>query len=82
VVSIHYSRAKLLGAPEDLPGVCDLLGSFGWFDTLCLYVDRYRTKCRGNLRIGPLFSEEFRFVLGARMPPLLASARSKVVFII
>jgi hypothetical protein len=36
VVSIHYSRAKLLGAPEDLPGVCDLLGSFGWFDSPCI----------------------------------------------
>ena len=26
-----------------------------WIDSICLYLDRYRTKYRGNLRLGPLF---------------------------
>ena len=30
-------------------------------DALCLYLDRYRTKYRGNLVLGPLFSEGFCF---------------------
>jgi hypothetical protein len=30
---------------------------------VCIYVDRYRTKYSGKLRLGPLFSEEFRFAL-------------------
>jgi hypothetical protein len=34
-----------------------------WVDALCIYVDRYRTKYRGKLRLGPLFSEGFRFAL-------------------
>jgi len=34
-----------------------------WVDALCLYLDRRRTKYRGNLRLGPLFSEGFRFAL-------------------
>jgi hypothetical protein len=40
VVKIHHrsvgERWKSLSGPEDLPGVGDLLGPFGWFDTLCL----------------------------------------------
>jgi len=32
-----------------------------WVDAICLYLDRHRTKCRGNLRVGPLFSEGARF---------------------
>jgi len=32
-----------------------------WIDSLCLYLDRYRTKYHRNLRFGPLFSNEFRF---------------------
>lgn len=32
-----------------------------WIDALCLYLDRYRTKCRRNLRFRLLFSEGFRF---------------------
>jgi len=27
-----------------------------WIDSLCLYLDRYQTKYRRNLRLGPLFS--------------------------
>jgi hypothetical protein len=34
-----------------------------WADGVCLYVDRYRTKYRGNLRLGPLFSKGFRCAL-------------------
>jgi hypothetical protein len=34
-----------------------------WVDAVCIYVNRYRTKYRGNLRIGPLISEGFRFLL-------------------
>ncbi len=32
-----------------------------WVDAVCLYLDRYRTKYRGNLRLGSLFSKGFRF---------------------
>ena len=34
-----------------------------WIDAICLYLDRCRTKYRGNLRLRPLFSEGFRFAL-------------------
>ena len=34
---------------------------FFWNDAICFYLDRYRTKFRGNLRLRPLFSEGFRF---------------------
>jgi len=34
-----------------------------WADAICIYLDRHRTKYRGNLRLGPLFSEGFRFAL-------------------
>jgi hypothetical protein len=30
-----------------------------WIDSLCLYLDRHRTKYRGNLRPGPLFLRGF-----------------------
>ena len=30
-----------------------------WIDAICLYVDRYQTKYRGNLRLGPLFLRGF-----------------------
>ena len=33
-----------------------------WIDSLCLYLDRYRTKYQGKLRLGPLFSKGFRFM--------------------
>lgn len=31
-----------------------------WVDAVCLYLDRYRTRYRGNSRSRPLFSEGFR----------------------
>jgi hypothetical protein len=32
-----------------------------WVDALCIYLDRYRTKCRRNLRFEPLFCEGVGF---------------------
>jgi hypothetical protein len=32
-----------------------------WCDAICIYLDRYRTKCCRNLRFEPLFSEGFGF---------------------
>jgi Heterokaryon incompatibility protein (HET) len=34
-----------------------------WVDAICLCLDQYQTKYRGNLRLGPLVSEGFRFAL-------------------
>jgi hypothetical protein len=39
--------------------------SFSWIDAICLYVDQYRTKYRGNVRLRPSFSEGFHFALVA-----------------
>jgi hypothetical protein len=36
-----------------------------WTDAICLYLDRYRTKHRGNLRFGPLYFEGFRLRIWA-----------------
>ena len=33
-----------------------------WIDAVCLYLDRYRAKDLGNLKLGPLFSGGDRFV--------------------
>jgi hypothetical protein len=41
----------------------DLLFALVGFDAVCLYIDRYRTKHRGNLGLRPLFSGGFRFAL-------------------
>ena len=38
-----------------------LIVRYLWIDALCLYVSRYRTKYRRNLRLGPLFSKGLRF---------------------
>jgi hypothetical protein len=32
-----------------------------WIDAICIYQDRYRTKCCRNLRFEPLFCEGFGF---------------------
>jgi hypothetical protein len=51
-----------IGGPEELPRG-GLLFPLGGYVAVCLYIDRYRTKYRGNLRFGPPFSEGFRFAL-------------------
>jgi hypothetical protein len=39
-----------------------LARSFLSIDRVCFYLDRYRTKYHGKVRLGPLFSEGFRFM--------------------
>jgi hypothetical protein len=67
------------GTPQLEVNITDNLGSALWalwkrkkndekylrigVDAICTYFDRYRTEYRGNLRLGPLFSEGFRFAL-------------------
>ena len=46
---------------------------------ICLYLDRYRTKCRGNFRFGPLSSEGFRFThLGSWVSAVLFLTHRKL----
>jgi hypothetical protein len=44
-----------------------------WTDALCTYVDRYQRNYHGNLRVGPLFSEEFCFPYRISAPLYLLS---------
>ncbi|KAN0089525.1 hypothetical protein V8E51_019785 [Hyaloscypha variabilis] len=49
-----------------------------WIDALCTYVDRYQRNYHRNLRVGPLFSEEFCFPYGISAPLYLLS-RSRIL---
>jgi hypothetical protein len=75
----NTGRSCVLGHQE-LRGSVTMLG-FHWksrlplVDALCLYLDRHRTKYRGNLRLGPLFSEGFRFALTHRFLSIPPSRR-------
>ena len=58
-----YSLANLPRHWDTIIITQDLGIDYLWIDSLCIYLDRHRTKYRGNLRLGPLFSEGFRFTL-------------------
>jgi Heterokaryon incompatibility protein (HET) len=67
VVSIHLDceaslivNSSVLTALARLAANC--LTGYLWIDQICLYTNRYRTKCLRNLRFWPQFCERFGFV--------------------
>jgi hypothetical protein len=54
---------KGLGEPEDLPGVDDLLGSFFWYDTLCINQEDDGERGEQVQQMGSIYSKAERVII-------------------